>query len=254
MDKIRSGYHIGGYVLEELIGSGGFSRVYRALNNGQGKYGPSIAIKILHARRLTRNEIKLFQREASIAKSLEHKNVIKVYDFFENNGNYFIFMELLNKDLKRFIDEEKKKIKQKNLEDIIYFIIKESAEGLNYIHKNNIIHKDFNPSNILLSYDLKKVKITDFGLAKKKSIWKKDLFKPAGTQGYIAPEEKRKKRGTYDKRVDIYAFGKTIEYIFNSLNIKKTETIKNIIINSTKTDPKERYSNMEYVLFGLNKI
>ncbi|RLF31395.1 MAG: hypothetical protein DRN08_07985, partial [Thermoplasmata archaeon] len=92
--KIRAGYSVGNYLLEEMVGAGGFSTVYKARSiDPQPEYDSIIAVKVLHPRRLERSQIRRFIREAKMAKKLEHQYIVKVYDLKKQDGNYFIFME-----------------------------------------------------------------------------------------------------------------------------------------------------------------
>ena len=245
--KVRSGFVVRGYELEEMVGAGGFSTVYKARSiDPVPPFESIVAVKVLHPRRLERGQIKRFKKEAKIAMSLEHENVIKVYDFVEYAGNFFIFMEFLDIDLNKAIKTRKEIF---TLEKIME-IIKKSAIGLAYLHTKGIIHKDFNPSNILLSYSLEKVKITDFGLARRRRLFQINSHPDGGTKGYIAPEEYR---GKFDKRADIYSFGKSIENIFSQLEFNPPESISYIIEISTRENPEERFQDMEDILYLLNK-
>ena len=269
MEKIRVGFNVRGYMLEKLIGSGGFATVFRARNTGKGNYGHRIAVKILHERRLDRNQITKFRREAELAMKLSHENVVNVFEYFEEDGYWFIFMELLYMNYRQLIEEEKGLLKENRsmflyeILDESLDIIRQSAQGLNYIHENGIIHKDFNPSNILISYNLDRVKITDFGLAKKNpgftirtlsaiglKFGRKGI-KQAGTIDYVAPEEKT---GQYDKRVDIYSFGKTVQFTFDTIGLHKNSHIEKIIALCTHPDPEQRFPDMSLVLHELLKI
>lgn len=166
--KIRKGYVIKGYVLKEMVGSGGFSTVYKAETiDPVPLYNSIIAVKVLHPRRLEKYQIKQFIKEGKIAKSLEHPNVVKVFDVVQQDGNFFILMEFLDYDLMQLIRNKRGIFNERNIIDIIL----KAAKGLDYIHKNGIIHKDINPTNILVSHNIEKVKITDFGLAKRDKIF-----------------------------------------------------------------------------------
>ncbi|MCS7181482.1 MAG: protein kinase, partial [bacterium] len=145
MEKIRTGYIIKGYQLKEMIGAGGFATVYRAETiEPLPLYNSVIAVKVLHPRRFEKDQIKRFLKEGKIAKSLEHPNVVRVFDVFEYNGNFFILMEFIDIDLSKAIRTNKEIFDEKNIIDIII----KAAKGISYIHQNGIIHKDINPSNI----------------------------------------------------------------------------------------------------------
>ncbi|MCM8804381.1 MAG: serine/threonine protein kinase [Candidatus Omnitrophica bacterium] len=244
--KIRKGYVIKGYVLKEMIGAGGFSTVYKAETiDPLPLYNSVIAVKVLHQRRLERQQIKQFIKEGKIAKSLEHPNIVKVFDVIQQDGNFFILMEYLDIDLMKAIKNNRRIFNERNLIDIITKV----ANGLSYIHKNGIIHKDINPSNILISYSLDKIKITDFGLSK---IRRKFFFKKGfhgGTEGYVPPEWI--KGESANELGDIYSFGKTIEKIYNELGFIIPTHIRNIIKIATDPNPNDRFESMEGIIYIL---
>ncbi|MCX7917132.1 MAG: serine/threonine protein kinase [bacterium] len=246
MEKIRTGYIIKGYQLKEMIGAGGFATVYRAETiEPFPLYNSVIAVKVLHPRRFEKDQIKRFLKEGKIAKSLEHPNVVRVFDVFEYNGNFFILMEFIDIDLSKAIRTNKEIFDEKNIIDIIT----KAAKGISYIHQNGIIHKDINPSNILISFSLEKVKITDFGLAKTgRILFNKSEYK-GGTEGFVAPEIFKGKPTT--EKSDIYSFGKTIEKIYKDLNFPIPEKIKNIIKIATDPIPENRFESMEGIIYIL---
>jgi len=246
--KIRPGYVISGYVLKEMVGSGGFSTVYKAETiQPKPLYTSIIAVKVLHPRRLEKYQIKQFIKEGKIVKNLEHSNIVKVFDVVQQDGNFFILMEFIDTDLMKAIRNRKWMFNEENIIDIII----KSAKGISYLHKNGIIHKDINPSNILISYSLEKVKITDFGLAKVRKMPFLNFNKEfkGGTEGYIPPEYYEGR--TIDERGDIYSFGKTIEKIYRELNIPIPEKIKNIIKIATDPKPENRFESMEGIVYIL---
>jgi serine/threonine-protein kinase len=248
--KIRPGYVISGYILKEMVGSGGFSTVYKAETiEPKPLYTSIIAVKVLHPRRLEKYQIRQFINEGKIAKNLEHPNIVKVFDVIQQDGNFFILMEFMDIDLMKAI---RNRMGMFNEENIIDIIIK-CAKGISYLHKNGIIHKDINPSNILISYSLEKVKITDFGLAKtvRRFFFNFNREFRGGTEGYIPPEYYEGK--TVDERGDIYSFGKTIERIYIELGFKMPEKIKNIIKIATDPKPENRFDSMEGILYILEK-
>ncbi|HRR95468.1 MAG TPA: serine/threonine-protein kinase [Candidatus Ratteibacteria bacterium] len=241
--KVRTGYKIENYILEEMLGAGGFSTVYKARSiDPQPEYDTVIAIKVLHPRRLDRYQIRRFIREAKIAKKLIHPNIVKVYDFKKYEGDFFIFMEFLDADLLKCINARREIFSPSILEEIIL----KAAKGLSFIHQNRIIHKDFNPSNILVNFSLEKVKITDFGLAVKNTFFYREK-REGGTLDYTAPEIIKGRKASI--RSDIYSFGKTVEKLYNELNFPIPDTFRYIINISTRENPEERFSNMEEIIY-----
>ncbi|HNS33158.1 MAG TPA: serine/threonine-protein kinase [bacterium] len=246
--KIRRGYEIEGYLLEEMVGAGGFSSVYKARSIFPiPKYDTIIAVKVLHPRRLDRKQIGRFAREARISMQLMHPNIIRVYDIVKQDRNMFILMEYLDADLMTAIKTKRRLFDPVNIVEII----KKAGRGLAYVHENGIIHKDVNPSNILISYSLERIKFTDFGLASQRSFFRREEDVKAGTEGYLAPE--RLKGSLSDIRTDIYAFGKTIENIYRELGFEFSENILRIVRKATHPDKEERFSNMKSLLDSLNE-
>ncbi|MCM8817833.1 MAG: serine/threonine protein kinase [Candidatus Omnitrophica bacterium] len=203
------------YYLAEKVGVGAFATVYKAYSQLQKPtYGKVVAIKILNEKIYGASEskvIKQFEREASIAMQLNHENVVKVYNWGKFNGRYAMIMEFVDgKNLNEFIHEPEK-YSFTTLVAIGYKI----ASGLIHIHSHGIVHKDIKPENVLVSNDLKIVKITDFGIAKvPRRWWQRDLFDRAGSErrfshiSYAAPEQKE---GRSDARSDIYSLGVLID-------------------------------------------
>ena len=266
--------NIKGYEIEKYIDEGGFATIYRAFYKGEGSPpygGETIAVKALHPWKSDKKTIRDFEREAKIALTLDHPNVIKTYDFLKEGGFYVIVMEdFRGKNLSELIKDGK----DYSLSQLLFFL-KEIGKGLSYIHNHGIIHKDIKPQNVLLSEDLKVVKITDFGVAKPESLWRRDIT-PAGTVTYASPEQKAGL--PLDRRSDIYSFGKLmfellVEKIpFHSvrredraqkkfairfgaapriINPNIPKPLEKIILKSTKKRPSDRYQSMEEVLSAL---
>jgi len=212
--------NFGGYRLDEQVGGGMYTKVYKAYSFlARPPYGNPVAIKLLYLKGGFLEKSKLiaqFEREAEIAMQLDHPNVVKVFNFGRFNKHYAMIMEFIDgKNLKEIIYEREKF----SLQTIIK-ICYEAGKGLSYIHKNNIVHKDVKPDNILVSRDLKVIKITDFGIAKLPGkLWKKDIFPKGGTVtkfgviSYVAPEQVK---GQATFKSDIYSFGVTIDEVITA--------------------------------------
>ncbi|MFA5645437.1 MAG: serine/threonine-protein kinase [Candidatus Ratteibacteria bacterium] len=206
------------YILEEKVGNGAFSTVYRArsfVNNPP--YGKVVAVKLLNEKIIAAEEhkvIRQFTREADISMKLNHENIIRVFTWGRHNGRYALVMEYVDgTNLYEFIHRPEKFSFQTLLAAVIKI-----GKGLIYIHKNGIVHKDIKPENVLVSGDLNVVKITDFGIAKMpKKWWQRDIFGKAGSErrfshiSYAAPEQKR---GHSTHLSDIYSFGVLMDELF----------------------------------------
>jgi len=243
--KVRQGYIIDGYVLEEMVGSGGFSTVYKARSiDPVPRYDTFIAVKVLHPRRLDRVQIKRFIKEMKISISLQHPNIVKVFAVRRQDWNYFGLMEFLDTDLSKAIRNKPELFTQEKVLDMI----KQAGAGMDYIHRNGIVHKDMSPSNILVSYSLEKVKITDLGLARKTGFLQKDNGS-GGTEGYIAPERMNGRQA--DVKSDIYSFGKTVEKIYAELGFPMPDNVRYVVETAVKQKPEERFYDMREFLYFL---
>ncbi len=245
--RVTQGYIIDGYVLEEMLGSGGFATVYRARSiDPIPRYDTIIAVKVLHPRRLDRGQIRRFVRGIKISIPLRHPNVVRVFAVRRQDRNYFGLIEFMDTDLLKAIRTKPHIFNQKN----VFEIIRKSAAGLEYIHRNGIIHKDINPANILVSYSLDKIKMTDFGLSEKKGFFKKENSSGGGTEGYIAPE--RLQGLAADVKSDIYSFGKTMQKIYSELGFEIPENVRYVIETAIKPNKEERFYDMRELLYFLD--
>lgn len=189
----------GRYVILEKIGEGGMALVYKARCQLLNRY---VAIKILKPEFTSDEEfIKKFKRESLSAASLSHPNIVSIYDVGEEDGIYYIVMELIQgQTLKEYI---KKNVKIDYRETLK--IINQVALALEHAHKNGIVHRDIKSHNILITED-KIVKVADFGIARASSsstITSSD--KILGSVHYLSPEQAR--GGYTDHRTDIYSLG-----------------------------------------------
>lgn len=188
------------YEIIDKVGSGGMADVYKAKCH---RLNRNVAIKILKTEYSDdKNFVSKFRAEAQSAAGLSHPNIVNVYDVGDDDGLYYIVMELVEGiTLKRFI-ERKKKLEIKEAVGIAIQI----AGGMEAAHQNHIIHRDIKPQNIIISRD-GKVKVTDFGIAKAASS--NTITQTAlGSVHYLSPEQAR--GGYSDEKSDIYSLGVTL--------------------------------------------
>jgi serine/threonine-protein kinase len=188
------------YEILEQIGAGGMSDVYKAKCHKLNRF---VAIKVLKKEYSEdKTFVTKFREEAQAAAGLMHPNIVNVYDVGDENGIYYIVMELVEGwTLKQFI-EKRGKIPYKEAVSIAIQI----ANGIEAAHKHHIVHRDIKPQNVILSKD-GKVKVTDFGIAK--AATSNTINSSAmGSVHYISPEQAR--GGYSDERSDIYSFGITL--------------------------------------------
>ena len=198
---IRIGMMIGDrYEILERIGTGGMSDVYKAKDH---KLNRHVAVKVLKQEfSENTNFVSKFRVEAQAAASLMHPNIVNVYDVGEDNGVYYIVMELVEGiTLKKYI-EKKARLSFKEAVSIAI----QACMGIEAAHKNHIIHRDIKPQNIIISKD-GKVKVTDFGIAKAATS-NTITSNVMGSVHYTSPEQAR--GGYSDEKSDIYSMGITL--------------------------------------------
>lgn len=188
------------YEIIDRVGSGGMADVYKAKCHRLNRY---VAIKVLKQGYSSDAKfVAKFRGEAQSVAGLSHPNIVNVYDVGEDNGLYYIVMELVEGiTLKKFI-EKKGKLDVKEAVGIGIQI----AQGMEAAHNNHIIHRDIKPQNIIISKE-GKVKVTDFGIAK--AATSNTITSNAmGSVHYISPEQAR--GGYSDEKSDIYSLGVTL--------------------------------------------
>lgn len=256
-DKINDRYEI-----IKLIGEGGMANVYLAYDTILER---KVAVKVLRGD-LADDEkfVRRFQREALSASSLNHPNIVEMYDVGEDKGNFYIVMEYIDgKTLKQLI----KKRGHLTVPEAIDIMV-QLTEGLATAHNSYIIHRDIKPQNIMILED-GLVKITDFGIAM--AINAADLTQTNSVMGsvhYLPPEQAAGKGSTI--KSDIYSLGilfyemlagtmpfrgetaveialKHIKEEMPSIrkvNSKVPQSVENIIFKCTAKNPKNRYNNV----------
>jgi serine/threonine protein kinase len=188
---------IGKYVATDIIGHGAFSIVYKGEHKNLNM--PVVIKMMRHDMALYPEFMNSFRNEAKTIAGLNHDHIVKVYDFDERYRTLFIIMEYVQgdslKDMIRHLGALPPKLAANYLSQI--------CSALNYAHQRGIIHRDINPSNIIVQPN-DQLKVLDFGLAC--PIGTED-FSNAGTVFYMAPEQID--GDPVDPRTDIYALGFT---------------------------------------------
>src|SRR5512133_3763272 len=188
----------GRYELEELVGSGGMSSVYRAHDKLLER---TVALKILHEQ-FTRDDayVERFRREARAVAQLAHPNIVTVIDRGEQDGRQFIVFEYVDgqhlKDLSAHGPLDPREAIRLALQ---------VARALSFAHDRGLVHRDVKPQNVLLNED-GQAKVTDFGIARSLDVHGvTQTGTVLGTSDYIAPEQARGQK--VDPKTDIYSLG-----------------------------------------------
>ncbi len=185
------------YEILEKIGTGGMAEVFKGKDHKLNRY---VAVKVLKEEfRDNDGFVKKFKEEAQAAAGLAHPNIVNVYDVGDENGIYYIVMELVEGiTLKNYI-ERKGRLTIKEATSIAIQV----SAGLEVAHNNHIVHRDIKPQNIIISRE-GKVKVTDFGIAKATTS-QTTTSSAMGSVHYASPEQAR--GGYVDHRSDIYSLG-----------------------------------------------
>ncbi len=257
------------YEIISRIGSGGMADVYKAKDHKLNRF---VAVKVLKKEfRDDKAFISKFRVEAQSAAGLAHANIVNIYDTGEENGIYYIVMELVDGiTLKEYI-EKKGRLSVREATSIALQI----SAGLEAAHNNGIIHRDVKPQNIMISTD-GKVKVADFGIARA-STSNTINSSVMGSVHYSSPEQSR--GGYSDAKSDIYSLGITMYEMLTgrvpfdgdtavSVAIKHLQeelrgpkelvpeipvSTNQIVIKCTQKSPDRRYANMSELIRDLRE-
>ncbi|MDQ3043841.1 MAG: protein kinase [Chloroflexota bacterium] len=189
----------GRYALGEELGSGGFSMTYLAHDTVLDR---PVAVKLLRQQYASdQTFVARFAREARLAASVSHPNIVDVYDYGPHGDTYFIAMQYVKgKDLKRLLGQQGSFAPEKAVA-----LIQQILGGLSTIHKAGIIHRDIKPQNILIGND-GVARLTDFGIAHVAvDSGLTSHGTTIGSASYMAPEQAR--GGVLTEATDLYAVG-----------------------------------------------
>ncbi len=247
------------YEIIRVIGEGGMANVYLANDTILNR---KVAVKVLRGD-LANDEkfVRRFQREALSASSLNHPNIVEMYDVGEDDGNFYIVMEYVDgKNLKQLIKRRTKL----SLTEVVD-IMKQLTDGIAHAHDSFIIHRDIKPQNMLI-LDNGLVKITDFGIAVAlNSTQLTQTNSVMGSVHYLPPEQAAGKGATF--KSDIYSLGimmyelitgklpfrgeNAVEIALKQMkepipsiredNKEIPQAVENIVLKACAKNPKNRY-------------
>ena len=236
----------GRYEILEKTGVGGMATVYVARDLVLNR---QVAIKVLKEEFTTDEEfVKRFNTEAQAAASLSHANIVSIYDVGNEDNIYYIVMELVRgKTLKQIITEEGA-IPWKWAVNIAIQI----ASALEMAHKNNIVHRDIKPHNIIITED-GVAKVTDFGIAKAVSNSTITAFGTTiGSVHYFSPEQA--KGGYTDAKSDIYSLGVVMYEMLTGKVPFDADTSVSVALKHMQESPVEPIELNENIPVAVNDI
>lgn len=213
---------LGNYIVLDKLGQGGMGTVLKAQHRRMERL---VAIKVLSPAVVNRpGALQRFQREVKMAARLEHPNIVTAYDADEAAGVHFLVMQYVDgTDLARLVYE----YGPLPLDQAVSCVL-QAARGLDYAHRQGVIHRDVKPSNLLMDRE-GLVKVLDMGLARVDVT--SDDHEPLtlsgqimGTVDYMAPEQALDTRSA-DTRADIYSLGATLWFLLTARAIYQGESI-----------------------------
>jgi serine/threonine-protein kinase len=195
------GKKLGQYQIIEELGRGGMAAVYKAYQTSLNRY---VAIKVLPPQFTFDEEfVQRFRREARAAAALHHPNIVTIYDINQQDGLYFIAMELLEGKTLDQLLAETGRMPLSRIERIISQVV----DALEHAHQRGLIHRDIKPTNIIVDEKQNDhVTLMDFGLVRAAAgsgLTKTGVI--VGTPEYMSPEQAEGKE--IDSRTDIYSLG-----------------------------------------------
>ncbi len=242
------------YEVLRLIGTGGMGEVYEGRHTNLKR---SVALKVIKG--LRQDDPVAYQhflREMETAGQLDHPNLVRTYDAWENDGCLYIAQELLNGDSLQHLASNDLIIQPRQ----IVTAILGTARALKEIHARGFVHRDVKPDNIMWLSE-ESIKLIDYGLAVPYASIGTNTKSRAGTIGYMAPEQYGVDTAI-DHRTDLYSLGRCIEYLISALpaddrsstNTKNIKQLNQLAEKLTQSDPNDRPHDANEVISELEFI
>ena len=261
----------GRYKIIKKIGSGGMAEVYLAMDLILER---EVAVKMISLDfQNDKDSLRRFQREALSTTELTHPNIVSIYDVGEGDRPYIVMEYIDGMDLKQYIRENHPIPYQKVID-----IMQQILDAVEYAHKNDVIHRDIKPHNILIDKQ-GNVKITDFGIAvalSQNSITQTNSL--LGSVQYISPEQAR--GNVVTKQSDIYSLGIVLYELLTgtvpfqgesavSIALKHFQTpipslhefdsripqpLENVVLKATAKEPRHRYATVREMKEDLKTV
>ncbi len=230
--KVSTTTKAGRYEIREELGRGAMGVVYHAHDPVIGR---EVAVKTMHLSEagtgMSREElIGRFQTEARAAGLLTHPNIVVIYDAGEEEGLFYITMELVEgRSLQTLLDA-----RQLFPLPRVMKLMEQVCSALDFAHQHNVVHRDIKPANLMLTAD-ETVKITDFGTAKILQFGTAQTAHVMGTPSYMSPEQVKGK--PVDGRSDIFSLGVILYELMTGEKPFPGQNITTVIYKIINEDP-----------------
>ena len=190
------------YEVLGIVGEGAYGIVYKCLNKETNKYVAVKKFKETHDKLVQ----KTMKRELAMLQLLRHENVVEFKESFVSKGNFFLVFEYVEKNLLEVLEESPHGLSPKLIRSLVY----QMCKAVSYLHKNNMIHRDVKPENLLIDENFN-LKLCDFGFARKVKLNKNNnnidtMTDYVATRWYRSPELLLS-GGIYGPEVDYWAIG-----------------------------------------------
>ncbi len=254
---------IGQYMVLGPLGKGGMGVVYKAV---QPSLNRLVAIKVLPQEFAANTErVERFRREARAVALLNHPNVVQIIELHDSGEGplYYVMEFVAGTSLHALLQQRRLSLHE------ALAVIKELCRGVQAAHRKNIVHRDLNPGNILVSADLAVVKITDWGISRVAAISSLEgtlsTKVSLGTMHYMAPEQGRN-MATVDHRADLYSLGVILFEMLtgripvgrfslpSQLNSEVFPELDPIVLKCLNTDPDDRPASVDALFADLVRL
>jgi tRNA A-37 threonylcarbamoyl transferase component Bud32 len=258
---LQPGMEFHGLEIVQMLGRGGMGVVYKARQKQLDRF---VALKVLLRALANNNDFtQRFEREAKTLAALNHPNIVAIYDFGKEDGQYFLVMEYVDGGSLRALLKQDKLPSADALK-----IIPVLCEALEYAHAQGVVHRDIKPENILID-KAGRVRIADFGLAKMlgaeqpmPSMTQTDVA--MGTPHYMAPEQYQSAKSV-DHRADIYSMGVLFYEMLTgdlpvgrfappSQHVQVDVRLDQIVLRALEREPDRRYQKMSDVRRDVSEL
>jgi len=231
---------MGRYELIERIGEGGMAEIFFAAARGEKNFVRYFVVKRMHPHVARHREaVDQFTDEARLQATLVHSNIVPVFDFGVEQGEYFLALEYIHgRDVGQLLERHMERLGRPLDMATTFYVLHEALEALAFAHSQadkdgtplEIVHRDVSPGNVLVSYR-GEVKLTDFGIAKAdRRLSRTEVGTVKGNAAFMSPEQARGE--DVDQRSDIFSAGMVMYYCLSGQLLYHGETTVNRLLRA----------------------